>query len=166
MSSENTFANAQPVGGQRRVVEAEIRMPRLEDLPVPKVNLEPARAVLEDVLLTGLGAGVLLARGLADAARAAHRAGSEAAEKPDSFTRTLVDLVRPGGGGRAEADSAIKIRVPVLPIDGYDDLAASEIIARLEGLGEDELEVLHEYESRHQARPEVLAALEERRTSD
>ena len=43
-----------------------------------------------------------------------------------------------------------------LPIAGYDTLAASQVVARLEGLDADELEAVREYEAAHRNRKTVL----------
>jgi len=49
---------------------------------------------------------------------------------------------------------------PSFPILGYDDLTASQVQARLEGLTPAELRKGREYERRHANRKSVLAAIE------
>ena len=152
---------------ERRVVEAEIRLPKLEELELPKIDLEPARAIAEQALLTGIGVGVLIGRGVVLAVKAAHRVGSEAAEHPGPITQALLSLVRgpaarPGVKGRQE----IKVRVPILPIDNYDQLSAAELVERLASLSNDQLRVLYEYETTHQNRKEVLKAIDKYLTAD
>jgi len=147
---------------QKRVVELEIKLPKVEELKLPKVDLEPARAVAEQVLLTGLGVGVLLTRGVAYAVKAANRAGVEAAQHPGPIVGALLSLVRrkePGPKTSAEIT-----RVRVLPIDNYDNLPLTDILARLSQLSAEQLQVLREYEQAHQARPEVLEAINNRLT--
>jgi hypothetical protein len=143
----------------RRVVELEFRLPRLEEIKLPKVNLEPARVVAEQVLLTSLGIGVLLARGVVYAVRAANQAGAEAAKNPGPVTSALLGLVRrkepttaPSGG--------VRMKVPVLPINNYDDLALQDVLGRLPQLTAEQLRVVCEYERDHQARAEVIEAID------
>lgn len=142
----------------KRVVEAEIRLPTWDDLEMPKVDLEPARHVAEDILLTGLGAIVLVGRGVSNAVRAANRAGAEAAEHPGPLTDALLKLVRkPGASSTGEG---IRVRVPVLPIDDYDERSPEEILAHLPELSEDQLRVLREYEIAHARRTTILKAID------
>ena len=49
-----------------------------------------------------------------------------------------------------------------LPIEGYDDLQAEEILPRLEDLGESELRALATHEKRNRGRRRVLARIEAR----
>jgi hypothetical protein len=145
---------------QRRVVEAELKLPKLEEIRLPKiqVNLEPARAMAEQVVLTGLGAGVLLARGVMAAIKAANAAGVEAAQHPGPLTRVLLGWVRPADKTPAEGQ-AIKIRVPVMPIAHYDALSAEDILERLADLAPEQLQVVRDYEAQHAARPAILEAI-------
>lgn len=144
---------------QRRVVEAEIKLPKLEELKLPKirVNLEPARAVAEQVVLIGLGAGVLLARGVMAAVKAANAAGVEAAQNPGPLTRVLLGWVRPAE--KAPTAGGIRIKVPVMPIAHYDNLSAEEIVERLADLSPEQLQVVRDYEAQHAARPAILEAI-------
>ncbi|HHX43243.1 MAG TPA: hypothetical protein GX714_04550 [Chloroflexi bacterium] len=145
---------------EKRVVEAEIKMPRLEDLKMPKIDIEPVRSAAEQVLLTGIGVGVLAARGLRAAVRAAYAAGQDAARDPGPLTKALLDLVKPSTEGAEEGP--IRRQVPVLPIDNYDTLSVDEITVRLPDLTDEQLRVVRAYEENHQARPEVLAAIDRR----
>jgi hypothetical protein len=159
------LAMEQPGEGTKppRVVEAEIKLPRIEDIKLPHVNLAPVRTIAEQVLLTGLGAGVLLARGLVYVVKAANAAGVEAAKQPGPIVKPLLDLVRPRESVVPGATSAeIRVSVPVLPLDNYDGRSADEILGQLEGLSSDQLRVLREYELGHQARGEVLSAIDRR----
>jgi len=165
--STQEFSMEEPAisAGQRRVVEAEIRLPRWEELGLPKweelkAELEPVRTVAADVLLTGLGIGVLMVRGVAAAVRAAHEAGVEAAEHPGPVTKALLGLFRKEKGA-AEAPTT-KVSVPVLPVNNYDSLTTDEAIAQMAALSEAQLRVLREYEAGHANRAEVLAAIDRR----
>lgn len=143
----------------RRVVEAEIKLPKLEEIKLPKVDLEPVRSIAEDILITSIGVGVLVAQGLGAAVKAANAAGRRAAEHPGPVTRALLSLV-----GKPEAShstgSQIRMQVPVLPIDDYQELSANEIIARLPQLTPQQLRVVREYEAEHQARAAVTEAID------
>ena len=58
-----------------RVVEWEIKMPSLGKVKTPELDLEPARRAAEKVLLVGIGAGVLVARGIVARQAAADLSG-------------------------------------------------------------------------------------------
>jgi uncharacterized protein (DUF433 family) len=158
MSCSEIAANSHSSSENERVVEAEIRLPAWEDLDMPKVDLEPARHMVEDILLTGLGAMVLVGRGVSKAVRAANQAGAEAAEHPGPLTDALLKLVRkPGARSTGEG---IRVQVPVLPIDHYDERSPEEILAQLTELSEDQLRVLREYEIAHAKRTTILKAID------
>lgn len=141
-----------------RAVEVEIKPLNWQELKFPKVNLEPARRLAEQALLTGIGVGVLLARGLSQAVQAAHAAGESAAENPGPVTQALLSLVRPASQDATHKTPAIR-KVPVLAIADYASLSDSEVIARLEGLSVEQLAVVRAYEEQHLNRPAVLAAI-------
>ncbi len=48
-----------------------------------------------------------------------------------------------------------------LPIPGYDELSASQVVERLLGLGRDELEAVREYEATHRNRRTILGKIEQ-----
>ena len=62
-SQEFAIEQPEPQRRGRRVVEAEIRMPRLDDVGLPKVDMTPLKSAAEQVLLTGIGIGILVGRG-------------------------------------------------------------------------------------------------------
>ena len=167
-----------PSGAQRargvqhqRVVEAEIRLPRLDELGLPKINadlrasLEPIRATAEQVLLTGIGVGVLLARGLTKAVKAAYQAGAETAENPGPITNALLSLVRKEESPQA-GSAKVKVQVPVLPLDNYDALTANKVLEQLSELSIEQLRVLREYELDHKKRTTVLRAIDKQIDTD
>lgn len=135
----------------RRVVEFELKRPEVH---LPHVDLEPARRIAEDVLLTGIGMAVLAGRAVGRAIKEANAAGAEAAEHPGPLTRVLLSLVRPGPQERPAAQA-----FGVLPLANYDSLAPEAIVDLLGGLSRDEVALLSAYERDHQARDAVLAAL-------
>ncbi len=143
----------------RRVVEAEFKLPRMEKITLPHVDTRPLRHAAEETLLVGIGAGVLLARGLGKAVAAAREAGRGATEHPGPVTRTLLNLVR---GAQPPATGAIVRHVPVLPIADYDALSDVEIGLRLPDLDQAELQLLRDYEAAHAARAAILGAIDAR----
>ena len=158
------LATELPEGGQspRRVVEAEFRLPRLDEIQLPEIDLTPIRTVAEQVLLTGIGVGVLVVRGLSQAIKAAHQAGKEAAQQPGSAAETLLSLVRKPEEAQQGTASETRTKVPVLPIDNYGQLTAADILERLPDLSAQELGLVRAYESDHEARGELLGAIDKR----
>lgn len=156
-SQEMTIPNSQPGRGKREA-EFELRLPRKEDLALPKVEIEPLRRAAEDLLLTGIGLSVLAGRVLIKTVQAAHRAGQEAAERPGPVTRALLQVVAKKEG---PSHKPLSRSIPVLPIAHYGSLGAEEIIARLPGLAPEQLTVLRDHEQAHERRPQVLEALDE-----
>lgn len=152
MSDRATEAMERP----RRVVEASFRLPHVEDITLPKVDWEPVKELGREVLLTTVGVGVLAARGLASAVKAAYQAGLAEASRPDSWLRSVV--ATPDSDLTSEAASS----VPVLPIADYDRLTTDEIVARLDGLAPEQLALLRRYEAAGQNRATVLSAIARR----
>lgn len=144
-----------------RVVELEIKPINWKQVIFPKAPRERLRKMTEDTLLTGIGMGVLLRRGIRQAVDAAYQAGSEEAEHPGPVMETLLALVRKPEDKPAEAEHIIR-HVPVLPIADYDNLSETEIIAKLDSLDSSQLNVVRRYESTHQNRPAILAVIEAR----
>jgi hypothetical protein len=62
------------------------------------------------------------------------------------------------GPAAANGDAAAAERA-ALPIPGYDQLSASQVVARLEGLGPDELHTIRAYESEHRGRNTILGKI-------
>jgi len=159
MSSQEFAIDDSEMKTTRRVVEFEFKRPKLEDLDLPKVDMEPVRVAAEQVLLTGIGVGVLLARGLIKAIKAANQAGVETAETPGPITNALLSLVRkPGEASSTEAES--KIVVPVLPIANYDELSATKVVEHLPNLTTEQLAIVRKYELEHKKRTTILKAID------
>ena len=70
----------------------------------------------------------------------------------DDATELLAELLR---GRRSEEQDA-------LPIGGYDDLTAAEIVTRVKGLDPDQARRVRDYERRNANRKTVLSALEQK----
>ncbi|MHB0857998.1 MAG: hypothetical protein ACYC5M_10565 [Anaerolineae bacterium] len=162
MDTHELTMNGGPQARPRRVTEAELRLPRREEIRLPHVNLEPARSVAEQVLLTGIGATVLLARGVAKAVRTANEAGSKAAEQPGPVTKALLSLVRGQGESATPPVAGPAVSVPIMPIDNYQARPVTEILARLPELSDEQLRTVRTYEMDHLARTEVLEAINSR----
>jgi len=73
----------------------------------------------------------------------------------DSGEAVLATVVpiQPGDSDQTPAPSA------ALLIPGYDELAASQVMPRLEALDVDELESIRSYESSHRGRRTILARI-------
>lgn len=142
------FASEQSDGRKKmkkqRVVELEIKL--------PKITTKPLRDAARATLLTGIGAGALTVRGVRDAVKAAHRAGTEVAENPDPATKFLLRFV----GKEAETE------VETPPIEAYDTLDVTDILERLDDLASEELCTLRAYESENKERVTVLRAIDKR----
>jgi len=146
-----------------RVIEWEFQLPRAPRVQAPSVDLEPARRAAERILVVGIGTAVLMRRRVSSAVQAAERAGEEAAAQPDTVAHTLVRLVRRQEATKApRAAAQPRLRVPVVPIEGYDALSVEEVVTRLAGLSADELRTLREYEVAHEARAAVLDGIDAR----
>ena len=140
-----------------RVVEHEWKL-NPEDWKMPEINAEPVLKVTGQVLLTGLGLGVLAYRGVKRAFKAAYKAGAEAAEKDGSFAQAISDLAKGVRKDKA-AEPVVSTHVPVLPINDYDELTVDDLVAKLADLDLDALETVREYELAHARRTTVLEAI-------
>jgi hypothetical protein len=89
--------------------------------------------------------------------------------EPAHVARSLIDLV--GGAGTARAPEPRRIdhdgeRRPRpasghLPIDEYESLAASQVVARLPTLTEDELAEVRAFEAGHRGRRTILGRIDQ-----
>jgi hypothetical protein len=82
-------------------------------------------------------------------AGATSSADGDDGEEPDVAGEDLGDDLTPVGLGSAHSPSS-------LAIPGYDSLAASQVIQRLDGLSAEELAAVGAYESAHRARRTIL----------
>ncbi len=138
------IASEQSGKKKQRVVELEIKL--------PKITAKPLKDAAKATLLTGIGVGALSVRGVKNAVKAAHKAGTEVAEKPDPATRFLLRVV-----GKEET---AKVETP--PIEAYDTLAVTDILEHLDDLNSEELCALRTYESENKGRVTVLRAIDQR----
>jgi hypothetical protein len=137
-----------------RVVEASFRLPHVEEISLPEVDWRPLVDLGRDALLTTVGVGILVGRGVASAVKAAHEAGLSEASRSHSWLASLA------GGPSERADVTEEgAAVPILPIADYDAQSADEVVSRLEGLDRAQLELVSRYEVAHANRSEVLKAI-------
>jgi len=146
-----------------RVVEVEIKLPSLGDVKWPEIDTEPLRGAAEQILLTTIGVGILIGRGIVNGVEAAHRAGQESAKDPGPISKALLSLVR---SPKAPVSKPLRMSVPVLPISDYGNLDAETIEGRLDDLSTDQLQVLQAYEVEHEKRTMVLEAIASRLQND
>jgi len=157
------FALDDELNKEQRVVEAEIRMPKLSEIKKPDIDLEPVKNVAEQALITTLGIGVLVARGLRKAVTAAYEAGQKAADDPDSLTHKVVEWMhQPPTQPDADPSPTRRISIPVLPISNYDGLPIAELVTRIETLDATQARTLLAYEQAHDNRETIVAALQAR----
>ena len=162
-TQELSIDHPEQTAGSQRVIEAEIRLPRFEDLQLPDLNLEPAKAVAGQILVTSLGIGVLLVRAVQAGVKAANRAGMDTVEHPGPVTDAIRAFVRPrqheSTSGQGQSGQFV---VPILPLEDYGNLGEDQVLQRLDDLAADQLRTLQSFERDHQARARVLAALDQR----
>ena len=166
MSTQDFAIDESATGGESRVVEAEFRLPKWDELHLPEIDLEPVRNAAEQVLLTTIGVGVLVARGIAEAVRAANQAGAEAAEDPGPLAKALLSLVRWDSPPAEPATQSAGVQVPVVPIDEYDALDIEAVLEAISSLSEEELCVVRDYEAASKNRTEVIDAIAGRLAAD
>lgn len=143
-------------------VPPEVKRRIDESVGVAKYMAEGGLGVARDVAGSGLGvarevAGSALAQFLAMRANGADLADDLAdtvadtavQEKPPPAARPAPAAVAPSDAPAADA----------LPIPGYDELSASQVVERLEGLDRDSLEAVRAYESEHRGRNTILGKI-------
>lgn len=84
-------------------------------------------------------------------------AGDDTAPPPltgRAFTDGDGDVAGGAPPGHASAD---------LPIEDYENLAASQVVARLERLGPDQLELIETFEAAHRGRRTIIGKIEQLR---
>ena len=80
-------------------------------------------------------------------------------EEPD--TELLVAEGPEAGAVMATKRAAVAADARTLPISDYDSLAASQVVARLEALGPDELEAIGNYEAAKRGRRTILGKVQQ-----
>jgi hypothetical protein len=90
-------------------------------------------------------------RAAAPASDAAPRRAPAPAAQPTVKPAPASDAA-PATNGNGQSAAA-------LPIPGYDQLSASQVVARLEGLGPEELQTIRAYETQHRGRNTILGKI-------
>ena len=142
---------------------------------------DPVRAEVEQWLRAFVAAGLAVPRAAASTVRrcVGDRLGDVAnrVAEPMRFVRSIVELATgapPGSGTRgqpdestpaAEADSAPSEEAAEaavqLPIDEYESLAASHVVARLDSLTPTELRQVRRFEVAHRGRRTVIGRIDQ-----
>jgi hypothetical protein len=153
MSSEQSEHTRQR-DGEHRVIEVEYHPPRVDvHIDTGSLGRLPGQ-----VIKTAIGLPLLLVQGAGMALQAANKAGNEAMGQLGSMAESMP---RPGQRGEKTSERQAQ-RVQMLVIDNYDSLSGEEVIQRLEGLSGDDLRTLKAYETQHQGRQRVIAAIDGR----
>jgi hypothetical protein len=149
-------------------VPPEVRRRIDESVGVARYMAEGGLGVARDVAGSGLGvarevAGSALAQFLAMRANGAPIA-EEAA--PPAATASTPAAASPGPaptpGAPSAAEASWQTDVPAveaLPIPDYDELSASQVVERLEGLDRDSLDAIRRYETEHRGRNTILGKI-------
>ncbi len=139
-----------------------------ESVGAAKYAAEAGRGVARDVAGSGIGlarevAGSALAQFLAmrangtDFAGVADEASPAFAPEPPAPTpmpAVATPAPPPDAGWQTDVPS-----VEALPIPDYDELSASQVVERLEGLDRDSLDAVRRYESEHRGRNTILGKI-------
>jgi hypothetical protein len=147
--------------------------PPIPPMPVPDVN-EFAKRMTESIgLARGVAeGGIGLARDVTGSALQGFLSFRNAAQQPGGETGdgapapsdppTVADFTAPStaaAADRAAAPDASAPDVESLPIPDYDELSASQVIERLEGLDAESLDAIRAYESSHRGRNTILGKI-------
>ena len=135
----------------------EERMLDLVVAELPKLARAVVRAEVDrrpsyDIAETGAADAV---RETATAAKRVARSTTAAAERPPRETRQGPSPTRAASTRRSAATAADD-----LPINGYDELTAEEIVAKLRELSQSDLAKVDAYERRNDSRSTVLTRIE------
>jgi hypothetical protein len=150
-------------------VPPEVKRRIDESVGMAKVVAEGGFGVARDVAGSGLGvardvAGSALAQFLAMRANGTEPAPPppppprDAAPEPEASAPAPATVTAPAG----PPDAAWRTDVPAseaLPIPDYDELSASQVVERLEGLDHDSLEAIRRYETDHRGRNTILGKI-------
>jgi len=163
------------VDGAKRTVEEKLGLSKPEPAPAPSVQQRVAdglgrlasQAGSMVVAVTGpvVGAatgGTAPATGAPTPAAPTASSGGPgsngAAANGTSGSATEAATDGASGGG---PENASEVASADLPISGYDQLSASQVIERLEGLSRGALERIRVYELAHRARRTILASIDQ-----
>jgi hypothetical protein len=154
-------------------VPPEVKRRIDESVGMAKVVAEGGFGVARDVAGSGLGvardvAGSALAQFLAMRANGTEPAPPppppprDAAPEPAASAPAPVVTPAPATPAAGPPDAGWRTEVPAsdaLPIPDYDELSASQVVERLEGLDHDSLEAIRRYETDHRGRNTILGKI-------
>jgi hypothetical protein len=154
-------------------VPPEVKRRIDESVGMAKVVAEGGFGVARDVAGSGLGvardvAGSALAQFLAMRANGTEPAPPppppprDPAPEPVASAPAPVVPKAPATPAAGPPDAAWRTEVPAsdaLPIPDYDELSASQVVERLEGLDHDSLEAIRRYETDHRGRNTILGKI-------
>jgi hypothetical protein len=145
-------------------VPPEVKRRIDESVGVAKYMAEGGLGVARDVAGNGIGvaremAGSALAQFLAMRANGATVADETApfADAPAPAPEPLAPT--PAPAATAPAPAVDVPSVDALPIPDYDELSASQVVERLEGLDRESLDAIRRYESEHRGRNTILGKI-------
>jgi hypothetical protein len=128
-----------------------------------QVDWEPVRQLADDVIVTGYGASLMMYERLSELAQQAHEKGTGNREEAGPLAKFFLDMFTLPKKARKARPST---KVPVLPIADYDSLTVSQVAERFEGLTEEQLKIVRQYEVEHKNRKGVLQAIDQRLAGD
>jgi hypothetical protein len=117
-------------------------------------GIEMARKSAEAVLTGVAGEGAV-----PDLAREDSQAPSEASSEP--VTLPTETAASPPAAGETTTTATAEPDAAALGIPDYDELSASQVVERLDGLQTGELDAVREYEEAHRARRTILFKIEQ-----
>jgi len=152
--NETTMENA----GAIPQPQAEEKAKKARPKPI-EIDWEPVRQLADDIMVTGYGASLMVYERLSELARQAHEKGRANRQEAGPLAKFFLDMFAPPKKAKKARPS---IKVPVLPIADYDNLTVSQVEERLEGLTEEQLKIVRQYEVEHKNRRGVLQAIDQR----
>ncbi len=126
-------------------------------------KIAQARKLAEEAVVVGYGATLIAKDKLQDLAEEAHELGAEKRDEADPMTRFFLQLFS-NPPDEKERETA-QVKVPVLPIENYNELTVEEVTARLDNLTADQLKMVRDYETAHKNRKGVVEEID-RRTAE
>jgi hypothetical protein len=149
-------------------VPPEVKRRIDESVGVAKYMAEGGLGVARDVAGSGLGvarevAGSALAQFLAMRANGAtftDESGPVDVPAPEAAAPTPTPVSPPVSPPAAVPMPAAQVpSVDALPIPDYDELSASQVVERLEGLDHESLDAIRAYETQHRGRNTILGKI-------
>jgi hypothetical protein len=145
-------------------VPPEVKRRIDESVGVAKYMAEGGLGVARDVAGNSVGiaremAGSALAQFLAMRANGTTVADETIANETVPFTEAPAPAPEPAAPTPAPAPAADVPSADALPIPDYDELSASQVVERLEGLDRESLDAIRRYEGEHRGRNTILGKI-------